>query len=112
VLVCLCPCGFNNHRNTLKVKAATIVIHTLADYSVWLKDRQHTQGPWTLGQALPVMRSKVEGARRQWAEVTRVIRGGRRRSGLMIIQPGANEAQGSEDLRRMRNHPMAEATSG
>jgi hypothetical protein len=43
---------------------------------------------------------------------TRVIRGGRRRTGPMIVQPGTKEAQGSEDLLHARNRPMVVATSG
>jgi hypothetical protein len=39
VLVCLCPFGFDNLRILLG-ESCYIGIHTLIDFSVWLKDRQ------------------------------------------------------------------------
>jgi hypothetical protein len=57
VPLCLCPCGFDNPRTTLKVKATTIGIRMLTDYSVGHKDRQQAAPPsvWTWYNLMLVM---------------------------------------------------------
>jgi hypothetical protein len=62
---------------------------------------------WTLGHFLLAMRSKVKGSSSAAVEVIRVIRGGGRSSGLMMMKPRAKGALGSEDNLCERNHQMA-----
>jgi hypothetical protein len=50
-----------------------------------------TQAPRTLGQALLAMRGSGESSHRLWVEVTRMIHGGRQRSGLMMMKPRAKQ---------------------
>jgi hypothetical protein len=56
-----------------------------------------TQAPRTLGQALPVTRGSGESSHQRWAEVTRVIYSGQRRSGSMMMKPRAKQPHNRED---------------